>query len=306
MTPRANETSRASCILVDMPIESLRFIQSSAQAMRGSQRLRRLPAIAVAGRHAPSRCYRPSPAIHRPLLPGAPGSLPGEVTVFAEAVRLSINGPVKTTHTFVPGIQVDLAAVEAALRSLDPAALYGIDREYAPFWCRRAERATARRAGWSGSTTTRASTTAPAGAAQTATSGSWTTDMPTVNTTSTRRPPLIDMHISEVQLDRFIVGRPAPFATAGERPWKEAIAAALASSTPIAQGFSSNSTSPSHRRLATREEPISTTLRAGILGPRESARLVRGASAEHPSFPGAEDPGRADWVPGANLQRALA
>jgi hypothetical protein len=69
-------------------------------------------------------------------LPGAPGSLPGEGTVFAEAVRLSINGPVKTTHTFVPGIQVDLATIEAALRGLDAAALYAIDREYAPFWCR--------------------------------------------------------------------------------------------------------------------------------------------------------------------------
>jgi len=40
----------------------------------------------------------------------------------------------------------------------------------------------------------------------------------------------------EVQLDRFITGRPAPFATAGERPWKEAIAAALASSAPSAHG----------------------------------------------------------------------
>jgi hypothetical protein len=39
-----------------------------------------------------------------------------------------------------------------------------------------------------------------------------------------------------VQLDRFINGRPAPFATAGERPWKEAIAAALASSAPSAHG----------------------------------------------------------------------
>jgi hypothetical protein len=56
-------------------------------------------------------------------MPGAPGSVPGEGTVFPEAVRLSINGPVKTTHTFVPGTQVDLGAVEAALRSLDPAAL---------------------------------------------------------------------------------------------------------------------------------------------------------------------------------------
>jgi hypothetical protein len=67
---------------------------------------------------------------------GQPGYLPGEGTVFAEAVRLSIDGPVKTTHTFLAGIQVDLAAVEAALRSLDPVALYAIDREYAPFWCR--------------------------------------------------------------------------------------------------------------------------------------------------------------------------
>ena len=39
-----------------------------------------------------------------------------------------------------------------------------------------------------------------------------------------------------VYLDRFVPGRPAPFATAGERPWKEAIAATLASVQPAAGG----------------------------------------------------------------------
>ncbi len=39
-----------------------------------------------------------------------------------------------------------------------------------------------------------------------------------------------------VYLDRFIPGRPAPFATAGERPWKEAIAATLTSIAPADGG----------------------------------------------------------------------
>jgi hypothetical protein len=73
-------------------------------------------------------------------LPGTAGALPGDGTIFGEAVRLSIDGPVKTTHTFVPGIQVDVAAVEAAIRTPDPAALFAIDREYAPFWCRQCEK----------------------------------------------------------------------------------------------------------------------------------------------------------------------
>jgi hypothetical protein len=33
-------------------------------------------------------------------------------------------------------------------------------------------------------------------------------------------------------LDRFVPGKPAPFATAGERPWKDAITAELGSATP--------------------------------------------------------------------------
>lgn len=71
---------------------------------------------------------------------GTPGSLPGEGTAFQDAVRLSIDGPVKTTHTFLPGMQVDLAAIEAALRGGDAAALFAIDTEYAPSWCQRCER----------------------------------------------------------------------------------------------------------------------------------------------------------------------
>jgi hypothetical protein len=44
------------------------------------------------------------------------------------------------------------------------------------------------------------------------------------------------MQTPDTLLDQFIAGRPAPFATAGERPWKEAIAVALASSPPSAEG----------------------------------------------------------------------
>jgi hypothetical protein len=62
--------------------------------------------------------------------------LPGKGTLFADAVRLSIDGPVKTTHTFVPGVEVDVAGIETALRAGDVAGLYAIDREYAPQWCR--------------------------------------------------------------------------------------------------------------------------------------------------------------------------
>ena len=39
-----------------------------------------------------------------------------------------------------------------------------------------------------------------------------------------------------VYLNRFVPGRPAPFATAGERPWKETIAATLASVQPVDGG----------------------------------------------------------------------
>lgn len=55
---------------------------------------------------------------------------------FQDAVRLSIDGPVKTTHTFLPGIEVDLPTLDAALRAHDVEQIYGLDREYAPFWCR--------------------------------------------------------------------------------------------------------------------------------------------------------------------------
>jgi hypothetical protein len=44
------------------------------------------------------------------------------------------------------------------------------------------------------------------------------------------------MQRPEEFLDQFIAGRPAPFATAGERPWKEAIAVSLASFAPSAKG----------------------------------------------------------------------
>jgi hypothetical protein len=70
-------------------------------------------------------------------VPGPSESLPGEGTMFADSIRLSIDGPIKTTHTFLPGIPVDVSAVEAAIGAGDPEALYAIDREYAPFWCMR-------------------------------------------------------------------------------------------------------------------------------------------------------------------------
>lgn len=69
-------------------------------------------------------------------LPHTSGWLPGQDTLFADSIRLSIDGPVKTTHTFLPGIAVDVQAIEAALKAGDPDALNTIDREYAPFWCR--------------------------------------------------------------------------------------------------------------------------------------------------------------------------
>jgi hypothetical protein len=68
--------------------------------------------------------------------PASPGSSPGESPLFQDTIRLSIDGPVKLTHTFLPGMTVDIAAIEAALRQRDPVALYAVDREYAPFWCR--------------------------------------------------------------------------------------------------------------------------------------------------------------------------
>ena len=55
---------------------------------------------------------------------------------FQDAFRLSIDGPVKTTHTFLPGIEIDLSALDGALRAHDVEQIYGLDREYAPFWCR--------------------------------------------------------------------------------------------------------------------------------------------------------------------------
>lgn len=64
-----------------------------------------------------------------------PGWLPGHDTMFADSIRFSIDGPVKTTHTFLPGMAVDVPAIEAAMKTGDPDALYAIDREYAPFWC---------------------------------------------------------------------------------------------------------------------------------------------------------------------------
>jgi len=64
-----------------------------------------------------------------------PGTPLGLDTIFADSVRLSIDGPVKTTHTFLPAMNVDLSAVDAAVRARDVRALYAMDIEYVPFWC---------------------------------------------------------------------------------------------------------------------------------------------------------------------------
>ena len=181
--------SQTSCILVPCPIKSLPSTQSSGQAMHGSRRSATFTCDRCGGEACTLTLLPPFARDPQAPLPGTAGALPGEGTIFAEAVRLSIDGPVKTTHTFVPGIQVDRrrrrgcysepSTLRRSSRSTASTRRSGVDN---------ARRATAEAAGWSGSTTTRASTTAPAGAVPKATSGSWMTDMPTVNTTSTRRP----------------------------------------------------------------------------------------------------------------------
>lgn len=70
-------------------------------------------------------------------LPGTPGSIPGEGLLSAGDVRLSIDGPVKLTHSLLPAAGVDVAAIDAALRAGDVDALYSIDRNFAPFLCRQ-------------------------------------------------------------------------------------------------------------------------------------------------------------------------
>ncbi len=66
---------------------------------------------------------------------GASGSLPDAGRAFADAVRLSIDGPVNTTHTFLPGMTAGLPVLDAAMRASDARAIHDLDREYAPFWC---------------------------------------------------------------------------------------------------------------------------------------------------------------------------
>jgi hypothetical protein len=55
----------------------------------------------------------------------------------ADQVRLSIDGPVKLTHTLLPDSRTDIGAIDAALRAGDEDALYSINPEYAPFLCRQ-------------------------------------------------------------------------------------------------------------------------------------------------------------------------
>jgi len=66
--------------------------------------------------------------------PGEPGWIPGE-SPLAGAIRLSIDGPVKTTHWLLPDVVPNVPVLEAALRAHDISAIYALDREYAPFWC---------------------------------------------------------------------------------------------------------------------------------------------------------------------------
>lgn len=72
-----------------------------------------------------------------PQLPflGTPGSIPGEEMLGADDLRLSIDGPVKLTHSLLPSSGVDVAGIDAALRTGDADALYSIDPEFAPFLC---------------------------------------------------------------------------------------------------------------------------------------------------------------------------
>ena len=71
------------------------------------------------------------------LTPEPPGVPPGVGTLFSSLfpgdAQLSIDGgPVTITHGFVPADRVAVA-----LGTGDAAALFAIDREYAPFWCPR-------------------------------------------------------------------------------------------------------------------------------------------------------------------------
>ena len=64
-----------------------------------------------------------------------PGFPPGLATLFAsiapDHAQISIaGGPISMSHGLVPRAQVAVA-----LESGDPAALFAIDSEYAPFWC---------------------------------------------------------------------------------------------------------------------------------------------------------------------------
>jgi hypothetical protein len=50
-------------------------------------------------------------------------------------VRLSVNGPVRTTRHFLPEMRIDLGAIDAAIANGHPAAMSAIDPEFAPCWC---------------------------------------------------------------------------------------------------------------------------------------------------------------------------
>jgi hypothetical protein len=57
--------------------------------------------------------------------------------LMADHVRLSIDGPVKLTHTLFPEAGTHIGAIDAALRAGDAEGLYSIDRDFAPFLCRK-------------------------------------------------------------------------------------------------------------------------------------------------------------------------
>lgn len=92
----------------------------------------------LCGRHASTVTLVPPGGVN-PLAPGPgePGFAPSRGEVLGSATQLALDGPVKITHGFLPGMDVDLDRIRGALASGDPSVLYLLNSEYAPFWCPR-------------------------------------------------------------------------------------------------------------------------------------------------------------------------
>ena len=77
------------------------------------------------------------PMASDPLAPpsGTPGAIPGNDRLFAEHVRVAVDGPVQLTHTLFAGAGSLVQPLDAALRAGDPDALYAVNSEFAPFRC---------------------------------------------------------------------------------------------------------------------------------------------------------------------------